>query len=46
VPTEALTCPGIGHAIDEAGLRRGGEFLSEVLGHRRAFAAGIPGDQR
>jgi phospholipase/carboxylesterase len=34
VPTETLTCPGVGHAIDEAGLRRGGAFLNEVLAHR------------
>jgi phospholipase/carboxylesterase len=32
VPVETLTCPGIGHSIDEAGLRRGGLFLREVLG--------------
>jgi phospholipase/carboxylesterase len=31
VPVETLTCPGIGHSIDEAGLRRGGAFLGEVL---------------
>ena len=31
VPVETLTCPGIGHSIDEAGLRRGGAFLSEAL---------------
>jgi phospholipase/carboxylesterase len=31
VPVETLTCPGIGHSIDEAGLRRGGAFLREVL---------------
>ena len=27
VPVETLTCVGMGHAIDEEGLRRGGEFL-------------------
>jgi phospholipase/carboxylesterase len=31
VATETLTCPGIGHSIDEQGLRRGGQFLQEVL---------------
>jgi len=31
VPIETLTCPGIGHSIDENGLRRGGSFLKEVL---------------
>ncbi|HEY1259355.1 MAG TPA: alpha/beta fold hydrolase [Stellaceae bacterium] len=32
VPVETLSCPGIGHSIDEAGLRRGGQFLERVLG--------------
>jgi phospholipase/carboxylesterase len=31
VPVETLTCPGIGHSIDENGLRRGGHFLKDVL---------------
>ena len=31
VPVETLTCPGIGHSIDEDGLRRGGSFLKDVL---------------
>jgi phospholipase/carboxylesterase len=31
VPAETLTCPGIGHSIDEAGLRRAGAFLKDVL---------------
>jgi len=31
VPIETLTCPGIGHSIDENGLRRGGSFLKNVL---------------
>jgi phospholipase/carboxylesterase len=31
VSTQTLTCPGIGHSIDEQGLRRGGQFLKEVL---------------
>jgi phospholipase/carboxylesterase len=35
VPVEDLVCPGLGHGIDEAGLRRGGAFL------REAFGAGI-----
>jgi phospholipase/carboxylesterase len=31
VPVETLTCSGIGHSIDENGLRRGGQFLKDVL---------------
>jgi phospholipase/carboxylesterase len=31
VAVETLTCPGVGHGIDEAGLRAGGEFLHRVL---------------
>jgi len=31
VPVETLTCAGIGHSIDENGLRRGGSFLNEVF---------------
>lgn len=31
VPVETLTCPGIGHSIDENGLRRGGQFLKDVF---------------
>jgi phospholipase/carboxylesterase len=31
VPVETLICPGIGHSIDENGLRRGGMFLRDVL---------------
>lgn len=31
IPVESLACPGIGHSIDEQGLRRGGQFLSDVL---------------
>ena len=31
VPVETLTCPGVGHAIAENGLRRGGAFLKDVL---------------
>lgn len=31
VAVEELICPGVGHSIDEAGLRRGGEFLRRVL---------------
>jgi phospholipase/carboxylesterase len=31
VPVETLTCEGIGHSIDENGLRRGGSFLKDVL---------------
>jgi len=33
IAVESLTCPGLGHGIDEAGLKRGGAFL------RRVFAA-------
>jgi phospholipase/carboxylesterase len=32
VPVESLTCPGLGHGIDEAGLASGGAFLRQVLG--------------
>jgi phospholipase/carboxylesterase len=32
VPVETLTCPGLEHGIDEAGLRAGGKFLTDVLG--------------
>ncbi len=31
VAVETLTCPGIGHSIDQEGLRRGGHFLKGVL---------------
>jgi phospholipase/carboxylesterase len=31
VSVETLTCPGMGHSIDEDGLRRGGQFLQQVL---------------
>ena len=31
VPVEQLVRPGLGHGIDEEGLRRGGEFLRRVL---------------
>ena len=31
VPVDTLTCPGVGHSIDESGLRRGGAFLKAVL---------------
>jgi phospholipase/carboxylesterase len=35
IPVETLTCAGIGHSIDEEGLRRGGFFLGEVLNGTR-----------
>lgn len=31
VPVETATCFGMGHSIDEEGLRRGGLFLEDVL---------------
>jgi phospholipase/carboxylesterase len=31
ISVETLTCPGVGHGIDEDGLRRGGQFLHQVL---------------
>ncbi len=31
VPVQSLTCPGLGHGIDEAGLKRGGAFLQKVF---------------
>ena len=35
VPVETVTCPGVGHSIDEEGLRRGGLFLKDVLNGTR-----------
>lgn len=31
VPVETLTCPGVGHTIDQAGLAAGGRFLARHL---------------
>jgi phospholipase/carboxylesterase len=31
IDVETLSCPGIGHGIDENGLIRGAEFLHKVL---------------
>jgi phospholipase/carboxylesterase len=31
VPVDTLACAGVGHSIDESGLRRGGSFLKDVL---------------
>jgi phospholipase/carboxylesterase len=31
IPVETLTCEGIGHSIDENGLRRAGSFLKDML---------------
>ena len=31
VAVETLACPGVEHAIDQEGLRRGGLFLRQVL---------------
>jgi len=31
ISVETLTCAGVGHSIDENGLRRGGSFLKDVL---------------
>jgi phospholipase/carboxylesterase len=31
VPVETVTSVGIGHSIDDQGLRRGGQFLKKVL---------------
>jgi len=31
VEVEAHVCPGLGHGIDPAGLRLGGEFVRRVL---------------
>ena len=36
VPIETVTCFGIGHSIDEEGLRRGGLFLQDVLNGTRS----------
>ncbi len=32
VAVETVTCPGLGHGIDETGLRRGGDFLRRAFG--------------
>jgi phospholipase/carboxylesterase len=32
VPVETVTSVGIGHSIDDQGLRQGGQFLTNVLG--------------
>ncbi|HXZ01107.1 MAG TPA: prolyl oligopeptidase family serine peptidase [Stellaceae bacterium] len=32
VAVEAVTCPGLGHGIDQAGLTRGGDFLRRAFG--------------
>jgi phospholipase/carboxylesterase len=32
VPVETHALPGVGHGIDEAGVRHGGQFLARVLG--------------
>lgn len=32
VPVETLSCPRLGHGIDETGLKHGGAFLQRVLG--------------
>jgi phospholipase/carboxylesterase len=39
VPVETVTCAGIGHSIDEEGLRRGGFFLRDALDSRRSEAS-------
>ena len=31
IPVESLACPGVGHSIDERGLRAGGQFLRNAL---------------
>jgi len=31
VAVETMVRPGLGHSIDEDGLRRGGEFLRRLL---------------
>jgi len=36
IPVESLGCPGVGHSIDEAGLRRGGHFLRDVLAEKKS----------
>ncbi|HYM71680.1 MAG TPA: dienelactone hydrolase family protein [Stellaceae bacterium] len=36
VSVETLTCPGMGHSIDEDGLRRGGQFLQQALSAPRS----------
>ena len=36
IPVESLACPGIGHSIDEHGLRAAGHFLRGVLAEQRS----------
>jgi phospholipase/carboxylesterase len=36
IPTEWHMSPGIGHGIDEEGLRHGGEFLARRFGVKRS----------
>ena len=36
VPVETVTCFGIGHSVDEEGLRRGGRFLQNVFSGTRS----------
>ena len=36
VPVEWHISPGVGHGIDQEGLRHGGEFLARRLGRPRA----------
>jgi predicted esterase len=31
VKVQTLTCPGLAHSIDEAGLRRAAQFLADVF---------------
>jgi phospholipase/carboxylesterase len=31
VAVDSLTCQGLGHGIDEAGLKRGGAFLRQIF---------------
>ncbi|HVC53507.1 MAG TPA: alpha/beta fold hydrolase [Stellaceae bacterium] len=38
VPVETLSCPGMGHSIDQAGLQRGGQFLQARLSPAAAGA--------
>ena len=34
VPVETLVRPGLGHGIDQEGLRHGGEFLAKQFARR------------
>jgi phospholipase/carboxylesterase len=42
VPTEWHISPGIGHSIDQEGLRQGGEFLARQFARRTSVQGNVP----